>query len=496
MAEKKKNRAHWILWDVHAWSGVITGLVLYVIFFTGAFVLFRSELRAWSLGPQPPAVERSVEETAAPLLAARTDIAWLFELGGGGATVVGGQMRGKGQRTHFTIDGRTGEVVPEQTAVERILWHLHFLYQLPFGFYLTGFFGMALVLAMVTGTVIHWRSIPTQAMRFRPSKAAKVVWTDAHKVLGTLGLPFLVIFGVTGTVICLGPLLLKAHTEGTFGGDHDAAEELLGFVHADVEPAGEKGPRLAYDELIAKAKAAVPGLQPEWIRFQHAGDANEVINVYASHVDGDPLGHATVLLRAADGEVLAANAPATRGPGAKTTAALYALHFVTYGGTAIRLIHALLALGGCAIILSGFAVWLARREAAQSSVLNRSLLSLVIGTGAGLPLGTAALFAVSRILPLDLPGRVGWENAAIFGTWLAATLYAFTPLPRWRVLRYLLLGAGALYGVAALLDVASGFHSEGAGVNLALAPFAAFSLWLAARVHAEVRAPVLTPQEG
>ena len=492
----QKNRAHWILWDVHAWTGVVSGLVLYVMFFTGAFVLFRSELRSWSFGPQPPPVERSVEEAAAPLLAARADVAWLFELGDDGARVIGGQMRARGQRDHFTIDGRSGALVQEWTAVERILWHLHFLYQLPFGFYLSGFFGLALVLAIVTGVVIHWRNIPSQLLRFRPGRAAKIVWTDAHKVLGTVGLPFLLVFGLTGTIICLGPLLLQAHTAATFGGDHDQAEEILGFVHADVEPAGAPGPRLPYDALIARAKAAVPGLEPEWIRFQHPGDANEVLNVYGARVRGEPFGHATVLLRAADGAVLAANAPATRGPGAIATAAAFALHFVSYGGTAIRLVHALLALGGCAIILSGFAVWLARREAARASRPNRWLLSLVIGTGAGLPLGTAALFAASRALPADLPWRVGWENVALFGTWFAATLYAFAPLPRRRVMRDLLLAAGALWGAAALLDLAAGFRPEAAGVDLALVAFAVFSFWLSSRMHVAARAPLLAAQEG
>src|SRR5690606_3074081 len=127
-------------------------------------------------------------------------------------------------------------------------------------------FGLALLLAIVTGLVIHWRNLPSQLLRFRAGRAAKIVWTDAHKVLGTVGLSFLLIFGFTGTAICVGPLLLQLHTATTFGGDHDAAEALLGFVHADLAPAGEPGPRLPYDRLIERAKEAVPGLVPEWIR--------------------------------------------------------------------------------------------------------------------------------------------------------------------------------------------------------------------------------------
>ncbi len=488
------NRAHRILWDVHAWVGVVAGLLLYVMFFTGAFVLFRSELRTWA-EPTRQASRQSVEEVVAPLLATNDDVAWVFELGDGGTSVIGGQTRAAGARAPFTIDGATGAAEPERTAVERILWHLHFLYQLPFGFYLSGFVGMALVLAVVTGTVIHWRNIPSQLLRFRPTKAAKIVWTDAHKVLGTVGLPFLLIFGLTGAAICLGPLLLEAHAAASFGGDHDAGEELLGFVHADVEPAGAKGPRLPYDELVEKAKGAIPGLVPEWMRFQHPGDANEVVNLYGSHVEGEPFGYAAVLLRARDGEVLAATVPSERGPGARTTAAIYGLHFVSFGGMALRLVHAFLALGGCVTILSGFAVWLARREARHATAFNHILLRLVVGTGAGLPLGTAALFAASRLLPPDLAWRVGWENVAIFGTWLAAAVYAFAPLAPRRIVRDLLATTGLLFGAAVLLDLAAGVRWEAAGMNVALAGLALLSTWIATRIHVPSRAPALALQE-
>src|SRR5690606_41798316 len=59
-------------------------------------------------------------------------------------------------------------------------------------------FGLALLLAIVTGLVIHWRNLPSQLLRFRAGRAAKIVWTGAHKVLGTVGLSFLLIFGFTG----------------------------------------------------------------------------------------------------------------------------------------------------------------------------------------------------------------------------------------------------------------------------------------------------------
>jgi len=37
-----------IYWDAHAWVGVVTALLLHLIFFMGAFALFQRELDAWA----------------------------------------------------------------------------------------------------------------------------------------------------------------------------------------------------------------------------------------------------------------------------------------------------------------------------------------------------------------------------------------------------------------------------------------------------------------
>lgn len=45
---KLRARTFQIFWDVHAWAGVVGALVLYVMFFMGAFALFYHEIDRWA----------------------------------------------------------------------------------------------------------------------------------------------------------------------------------------------------------------------------------------------------------------------------------------------------------------------------------------------------------------------------------------------------------------------------------------------------------------
>ena len=55
MASKLSRHAFTRFWDLHAWSGVIAGLVLYIMFVTGGITLFHAQLETW----EEPFAQRS-----------------------------------------------------------------------------------------------------------------------------------------------------------------------------------------------------------------------------------------------------------------------------------------------------------------------------------------------------------------------------------------------------------------------------------------------------
>lgn len=55
MASKLSRHAFTRFWDLHAWCGVIAGLVLYIMFVTGGITLFHTQLETW----EEPFAQRS-----------------------------------------------------------------------------------------------------------------------------------------------------------------------------------------------------------------------------------------------------------------------------------------------------------------------------------------------------------------------------------------------------------------------------------------------------
>jgi uncharacterized iron-regulated membrane protein len=85
-------------WDVHAWVGVIGGLVLYVMFLTGAITLFHQELEVWQepLAQQArlPGTHQALFERAFAKLPARLESVWFYPKDRCGAARIHGSEDG------------------------------------------------------------------------------------------------------------------------------------------------------------------------------------------------------------------------------------------------------------------------------------------------------------------------------------------------------------------------------------------------------------------
>jgi PepSY-associated TM region len=113
----------------------------------------------------------------------------------------------------------------------------------------------------------------------------------------------------------------------------------------------------------------------------------------------------------------------------------------------------LLGLGGCATILSGNAIWLARREARGAHRGNRALARLTAAVSGGMALAVAALLAANRVLPLGWHGRADAEIQICIGVWLAAGIVCLAARDL-RTLWTILLGlAGLLFAVVPVLGL-------------------------------------------
>jgi hypothetical protein len=175
--------------------------------------------------------------------------------------------------------------------------------------------------------------------------------------------------------------------------------------------------------LLATARATVPDLVPLAFGVQGYGREHGLVRVFGRLAGDGPVRAANVLLEASTGKVLHVDTPGTDLASHSTRRWLSAVHYAYYGGTAVRVLLAILALAGCATILTGNWLWLARLGAGGAGGAPRAhlLARLTAGVGGGVFVAIACLFVASRVLPLDSSGRIATEQQ-IFAAALAGSI--------------------------------------------------------------------------
>ncbi|WP_437569884.1 PepSY-associated TM helix domain-containing protein [Sorangium sp. So ce542] len=486
MAKKLSRHAFTTFWGVHAWAGVIGGLLLHVMFLSGGITLFRRQLAVWE---EPITQQRSSVEQAGlqatldqGLAAAGTtpEQLWL-DLPTGGLGAARLQYSSQGELASWWLHEG---LLPERERLSDFLYDLHYLWHRATGswlFYVGGLLCVALLLALATGVLIHLKDLVLQFHQFRPDKTRRVLWSDMHKVLGVMGLPFQLLYAYSGALFVFLGVLVQVFTGPVFGGDAGRADRAAwGASYVDEPARGAPARGLTLDELTARARAVEPGFVPERYRIRHLGLDSGTVDVRGA-VEGVPFGRGIVRLRAIDGAVLSADVPGAEGGRSGVLRWIYGLHLADFGGVTLRVLFFVLALATCATILTGNWIWLARREARQESVGNRVLARLTVGFGAGTLVAIAALFLASRALPLDWPGRMAAEELTFLGTLglcVAWALAARDGASLWW--RQLGLAGALLLPVPALAARWSGAGLFGAGPKLAAVVAVDVSLLVAA----------------
>jgi len=427
MAPKLSSHAFTRFWDVHAWSGVVAGLVLYIMFLAGGLTLFHEELEAWE-DPLAQTAAREPETLSSMLGRALTakgstpDDLWFFPPKHGRGEVRVAFEEG-GTWTTAWVDSKTNRLVPERERLAHFTYSLHFLWHDLTGDWLyrvAGLLAVALLLALVTGVLIHIKDIVRQFHQFRVTKSRRVFWSDLHKVVGVMGLPFQLMYAYTGAFIVLGPLLIAAFSGPLYGGDSKRAEAALYGQNADGGTLpGRPAANLSLDALRERARAARPDVTPEYFHLVHYGRDNAVVEAVGFD-SGTPRARVDLNLRARDGALL--GDPLERRAGASTQRWINGLHFAYFGGVTLRVLFFVLTLAGAATLLSGNLVWLARRAKSRA---NETLARLTVGVGAGTWVALAALFLASRALPFDWSERGAAEELTFVSALAACILWAF-----------------------------------------------------------------------
>jgi uncharacterized iron-regulated membrane protein len=439
--------------QVHIWTGILSGLLLYICFVAGAFTMFKGPLNQWALQAEQrlPAISYAQYDgliqdvlAAHPEAAAKmtvnlplsvsqhAPVSWVIE----------------DPNTHALTTWQAslnddGELLVQSTrlsAVGDFLDDLHRTGGIPgggdhdaYGILVMGLVAALYFIAIVSGLIIFLPAWFKDLFTLRKGKNSKRFWVDFHNILGITALPFHIVIAVTTVVFAYHDILYGAMQQWVYKDapmftraapteiDRDFSQLLpvakldhaIKVLEPDFEPAV-----LEYAGLgTPRARVMIGGkLDGEWIRGPE----------YAYWVS-DPYtaisGYSAML-------------PSLSGATGKVVNGFFTLHFGGFGGAFVHWVYFGLGMSGALLFLTGNIIWIeARRKKqkqAETVVQRRSvkiMARLTIGVSVGTLIGIACSLVTVKSLghpALDIPF---WQQAAYYTGFLVSVAFTFIQRP-------------------------------------------------------------------
>ena len=468
---------------VHGWSGISLGLLLYAVVLTGMVAVFAEEIAHWSAGivnTENPLAAAPGQATPlqdrVDLLATQVEAEYLQEVALGRTTHghleiffhkhrtgESGEIEEVG--TQFEIDSGTGETVArsqgtglwlfqtdEDRALARFLVSVHTELHLPrpWGLLLTGILGLAMMVAVVSGLLVHRHLIKDIfTLRARAGKGV-LGMKDAHTVAGSWGLPYAFVLAFTGSFFSFsGSFGLPLMAMVGFGGDQQAMFEAMLGSQAPEDPAAHRG--AAVDDMIRDVQGR-SGMAPDSIVIEHFGRADASANFFLPAPE-EGLAVQTLVYNGATGEFLK-NKPVmgqAHSVGSTLFSVMGPLHFGNFFGLLSKAVWAALAFAMCLVTISGMRLWLARREADAPAALRWALSAVTLGLPLALLGSAVGFFAAYGSGTASF-----WTPAAFLIASGAIVAYAIWRRRPERLDRHFRIAVTAACLVAVVLRIAAG----------------------------------------
>lgn len=444
---------------LHTWGGLLFGWLLFVIFFSGTLTVFDKEITYWM---QPelhhlPAAALNVDAVTRQLstLGGNSDH-WWIELPTNRLPVTKIFWKRQDQFEERLIEPLSGKpVAVRDTHGGEFFYRFHYQLHLDrVGVWVVGASALVMLVALVTGLVIH-RRIFKDFFTFRPRSSPHRAWLDVHNLTGVLVLPFHFMITFTGLVI-FGQIYIPAGVDLLYGGDE---EQVVADMEQRIErsPQHNRAPLVSLETLERRAREHWDGGTTEWIEVHNPGDRHALVEITRRTDDRLALVSDRVTFDGATGETLQVW-KATQ-PAFLTYSVVIGLHYIWFDKITIRWLYFLMGLAASVMIATGLVLWTVKRRArhfdAATTVWYRLVERLNIAIVAGLPIATAAFFWSNRLLPTDLAGRALWEMRMFFLTWGFCVLHAFLRREWSAAWKEQLYGGGALFACLPLLNMAT-----------------------------------------
>lgn len=284
--------------------------------------------------------------------------------------------------TAFVQDSQGQFTSHHSASAAKVLAEVHhnFLLPDPYGEYLVGLLGLAMLALVFMGILLHkkWKK---EKVQLRKHRSRRLLLSDLHKLLGLWLLPFHLFVSYTGATLGLGSLLLVVAAISAFDGDQDAA--VAAVLGKEPTMSMQTCPMQSPHGLTQKAnnhwQEKYGNSQITDIEIHGWKDCNGQLTI-ASAIPGYLLSSNALTFSLTSGELLNEIDWIPGGFGERWYALLGPLHFGTYAGYISQWLFFVSALLLAVMMVSGILLWLDKR--------NKPLeKSWFIKTGAGASLG-------------------------------------------------------------------------------------------------------------
>lgn len=400
---------------IHGWSGVLLGLLLYAVIVTGMISVFADEIGEWS-NPRPhhqvkafpTGLDAKVREIATTVDPKYYEELTLFPRAGGQILAFfhyhvtpEGESLPKEVGVEFklhpdtlaVLDRREGYAEKIQdfdraNALADFLVTLHVSLHIPdpWGYFVTGILGLAMMVAAVTGLFMH-RHLLQELFTIRRLRAALLRRRDTHVIAASWTLPFAFILAFTGSFYSFASSVgVPAMSMVAFGGDQAALfETIVGLP----PPENKTSAAPANIDAMLEDTRKRTGAEPAYAALSHYGRADSTLTVFTYPSDGELINH-NLMYDTASGAFLREKPSLGLVPsiGGASADLMGPLHFGNFAGVLSKSVWFALGFAACFVVLSGLLLWTTRR--AESAVWRR-MERLVTWMGFGLPLCLAAV---------------------------------------------------------------------------------------------------------
>lgn len=416
---------------VHGWSGILLGLLLYAVVLTGTAAVFAEEIGIWSAGhvARQSAFERPIADTLRTL-GTRVPKKYhegvdLFEVGDHdlGLFFHRHEMQDSEQisRGIFYTVGKDGRVLHEQAGTGEEVFgprndnalsaflvdtHVRLHVPNPWGLLLTGILGLSMLVAAVSGMLIH-RHLFKDIFTLRRKGNPVLIHRDSHSVAGTWSLPFAFILAFTGSFFSFfGTIGVPIVAMAAFGGDVQALQEA---VFGNPGKVDSRPVAVGNFDQIGRDAFARAGALPTFVSIENFGRADAKVTTFHPPKDG-ALSPVSLLYDGATARFEGVKPLIGTKPSVGGTLAgiMSPLHFGNFWGLLSKAIWFGLGFAMCYVTYTGIRLWLVRRQESGRPLDWLDRLAVIVGLGLPLALlATAAIF----LLAMPLGSAVYWTPA-------------------------------------------------------------------------------------